>query len=134
MTIWNSTCNPCSTFDQFIFVFHGLKSCFCYSLKLNFICYLNRFIPLTTVCGTGGDIHFCGQKQTLILVTLQMFTTQSTLLRKGNVLIRNPISLHHRTLLCLPFERRETYCFSLIFSSASSSSSSASSQRSLSGP
>jgi hypothetical protein len=32
-------------------------------------------------------------------------------------------------LLCLPFERRETYCFSLIFSSAS-----ASSQRSLSGP
>jgi hypothetical protein len=38
-------------------------------------------------------------------------------------------------LLCLPFERRETYCFSLIFSSsASASSSSASSQRSLSGP
>ena len=33
------------------------------------------------------------------------------------------------TLLCLPFERRETYCFSLIFSSTS-----ASSQRSLSGP
>ena len=32
-------------------------------------------------------------------------------------------------LLCLPFEGRETYCFSLIFSSAS-----ASSQRSLSGP
>jgi hypothetical protein len=30
-------------------------------------------------------------------------------------------------LLCLPFERRETYCFCLIFSSASS----ASSQRSL---
>jgi len=22
---------------------------------------------LTTVCGTGGDIRFCGQKQTLIL-------------------------------------------------------------------
>jgi hypothetical protein len=35
-------------------------------------------------------------------------------------------------LLCLPFERRETYCFSLIFSS-SASSSSASSQRSFSG-
>ena len=34
--------------------------------------------------------------------------------------------------LCLPFERRETYCFSLIFSSASTSS--ASSQRSFSGP
>ena len=32
-------------------------------------------------------------------------------------------------LLCLPFEGRETYCFSLIFSSAS-----ASSQQSLSGP
>jgi hypothetical protein len=26
-TIWNSTCNPCfSTFDQFFFVFHGLKT------------------------------------------------------------------------------------------------------------
>ena len=25
------------------FLFHGLKSCFFYSLKLNFICYLNRF-------------------------------------------------------------------------------------------
>ena len=45
--------------------------------------------------------------------------------------------------LCLPFERRETYCFSLIFSSASSasassasvsSSSTTSSHRSLSGP
>ena len=44
-TKWNSTCNPCfSTFDQFFFVFHGLKTFFfCYSLKLNFICYLNRF-------------------------------------------------------------------------------------------
>jgi hypothetical protein len=40
-TIWNSTCNPCfSTFDQFFFVFHGLKTVFfCYSLKLNFICW-----------------------------------------------------------------------------------------------
>jgi hypothetical protein len=31
MAIWNSTCNPCfafSTFDQFFFVFHGLKSFF----------------------------------------------------------------------------------------------------------
>jgi hypothetical protein len=37
-------------------------------------------------------------------------------------------------LLCLPFEWRETYCFSLIFSSASSASPSASSQWSLSGP
>ena len=44
MTIWNSTCNPCfSTFDQFFFVFHGLRTgFFCYSLKLNFICYPNR--------------------------------------------------------------------------------------------
>ena len=24
------------------------------------------FLPLTTVCGMGGDIRFCGQKQTLI--------------------------------------------------------------------
>ena len=37
-----------------------------------------------------------------------------------------------RGLLCLPFERRETYCFSLIFSSASAEKASASSQRSLS--
>ena len=45
MTIWNSTCNPCfSTFEQILFVFRGLKTgFFCYSLKLNFICYLNRF-------------------------------------------------------------------------------------------
>jgi hypothetical protein len=31
MAIWNSTCNPCfafSTFDQFFFVFHGLKRFF----------------------------------------------------------------------------------------------------------
>jgi hypothetical protein len=29
MAIWNSTCNPCfSTFDQFFFVFHGLKTVF----------------------------------------------------------------------------------------------------------
>jgi len=27
---------------------------------------------LTTVCGTGGDIRFCGQKQTLILVLFCM--------------------------------------------------------------
>ena len=41
-------------------------------------------------------------------------------------------------LLCLPFERSETYCFSLIFSSTSAFpsafASSASSQQSLSGP
>ena len=44
MTIWNSTCNPCfSTFDQIFLVFHGLKIFFFYSLKLYFICYLNRF-------------------------------------------------------------------------------------------
>jgi chromosome transmission fidelity protein 1 len=45
-----------------------------------------------------------------------------------NLLVR----IKFLNLLCLPFERRETYCFSLIFSYASSSS--ASSQRSLSGP
>jgi hypothetical protein len=26
---------------------------------------------LTTVCGTGGDIRFCGQKQTLILSNIR---------------------------------------------------------------
>ena len=33
------------------------------------------------------------------------------------------ISLFYIYLLCLPFERRETYCFSMIFSSASASAS-----------
>ena len=28
------------------------------------------FLPMTTVCGTGGDIRFCGQKQTLIIYVL----------------------------------------------------------------
>ena len=69
MTIWNSTCNPCfSTFDQFfLFVFHGLKTVFfCYSLKLNFICYPNRFFTYDYSLWDGGDIRFCGQKQTII--------------------------------------------------------------------
>ena len=68
MTIWNGTCNPCfSTFDQIFFVFHGLKTgFFCYSLKLNFICYPNRFFTYDYSLWYGGDIGFCGQKQTLI--------------------------------------------------------------------
>jgi hypothetical protein len=68
MTIWNSTCNPCfSTFDQIFFVFHGLKTIFfCYSLKLNFICYPNRFFTYDYSLWDGGDLRFCGQKQTLI--------------------------------------------------------------------
>jgi hypothetical protein len=72
MTIWNSTCNPCfSTFDQFFFVFHGLKTGFsCYSLNLNFICYLNRFFTNDYSLWDGGDIRFCLQKQTLIVVAM----------------------------------------------------------------
>ena len=57
MTIWNSTCNPCfSTFDQFFFVFHGLKTGF-------FLLFIEAIL-----FGMGGDIRFCGQKQTLIKV------------------------------------------------------------------
>jgi hypothetical protein len=69
IAIWNSTCNPCfSTFDHFFFVFHGLKTgFFCYSLKLNLFVTQIDFLPMT-VSGTGGDIRFCGQKQTLILL------------------------------------------------------------------
>jgi hypothetical protein len=69
MTIWNSTCNPCfSTFDQIFIVFHELKTgLFCYSLKLNFICFPNRFFTYDYSLWDGGDIRFCGQKQTLIL-------------------------------------------------------------------
>ena len=76
MTIWNSTCNPCfSTFDQFCFVFHGLKTgFFCYSLKLNFICYPNRFFTYDYSLWDGGDIRFCGQKQTLISVAAVTLT------------------------------------------------------------
>jgi hypothetical protein len=68
MTIWNSTCNPCfSTFDQIFFVFHGLKTVFfCYSLKLNFICYPNKCFTYDYSLWDGGDIRFCGQKQTFI--------------------------------------------------------------------
>jgi hypothetical protein len=56
MTIWNSTCNPCfSTFDQIFFVFHGLKTgFFCYSLKINFICYPNRFFTYDYSLWDGG--------------------------------------------------------------------------------
>ena len=70
MTIWNSTCNPCfSTFDQIFFVFHGLKTVFlCYLLKLNFICYPNRFFTYDYSLWDGGDICFCGKKQTLIYI------------------------------------------------------------------
>ena len=32
-------------------------------------------LPLTTVCGTGGDIRFCGQKQTLIPTLFLVLTT-----------------------------------------------------------
>jgi hypothetical protein len=71
MTIWNSTCNSCfSTFDQNLFVFHGLKTVlFCYSLKFNFICYPNRFFTYDYSLWDEGDIRFCGQKQALILVS-----------------------------------------------------------------
>ena len=68
MTIWNSTCNPCfSTFDQFFFAFHGLKTGFFvihWSLIL-FVTQIN-FIPMTTVCGTGETYVFAAKKQTLI--------------------------------------------------------------------
>jgi hypothetical protein len=54
-------------------VFHGLKTgFFCYSLKLNFICYLNRFFTFDYSLWDGGDICFCGQKQTLIIYTLYL--------------------------------------------------------------
>jgi hypothetical protein len=34
MTIWNSTCNPCfSTFDHIFVVFHGLKTVFFLFIK-----------------------------------------------------------------------------------------------------
>ena len=66
MTIWNSTCNPCfCTFDQFFFVFHGLKTgFFCYSLKLNFICYQNRFFTFDYSLWDGGEKYvFVGKNK-----------------------------------------------------------------------
>ena len=64
MTIWNSTCNPCfSTFDQIVFVFHGLKTVFfCYLLKLNFICYPNRFFTYDCSLWDGGRHTFLRAK------------------------------------------------------------------------
>ena len=64
MTVWNSTYNPCfSTFDQFFFVFHGLKTgFFCYSLKLNFICYLIIFFTFNYSLWDGGRHTFLWAK------------------------------------------------------------------------
>ena len=36
-------------------------------MKLNFICYPNRFFTYDYSLWDGGDIRFCGQKQTLII-------------------------------------------------------------------
>jgi hypothetical protein len=67
--IW-CTCNPCfGTFDIQKIVFHGLKTgFFCYSLKLNFICYPNKLFTYDYSLWDGGDIRFCGEKQTLIII------------------------------------------------------------------
>ena len=68
--------------------------------------------------------------------TVTSRTTYTTQNITGKLIYFNAVhgskNLFSLLSLCLPFERRETYCFSLIFSSASASSS-ASSQRSLSG-
>ena len=57
---------------------HGLKTgFFCYSLKINFICYPNRFFTYDYSLWDGGDIRFCGQKQTLIIycyITYKIYT------------------------------------------------------------
>jgi hypothetical protein len=37
-------------------------------LKLNFICYPNRFFTYDYSLWAGGDIRFSGQQQTLILI------------------------------------------------------------------
>ena len=89
MTIWNSTCSPCfSTFEQIVFVFHGLKTFFFYSLKLNFICYLNRFFTFDYSLwdggggGGGGDIRFYGSTLTKLLMHVSsrnMFPTTRNL-------------------------------------------------------
>ena len=60
------SCNPCfSTFDQILLVFHGLKTVlFCYSLKLNFICYLNRFFTFDYSVWDGGETYvFAGKSK-----------------------------------------------------------------------
>ena len=64
MTIWNSTCNPCfSTFDQIFFCVSWIKnSFFCYSLKLNFFCYLNRFFTFDYSLMDGGRHTFLRAK------------------------------------------------------------------------
>ena len=61
MTIWNSTCIPCfSTFDQFCLCFMDQKQVFfCYSLKLDFICYPN-------ICFTYGYNLWVGGRHTFL--------------------------------------------------------------------
>ena len=104
MTIWNSTCNPYfSTFYQIFFVFHGLKTgFFCYSLKLNFICYPNRFFIYDYSLWDGGDIRFCGQKQTLITSRYSHF----------NILFSKPCQRRYKLLPSLGVHRLSSVYFS----------------------
>ena len=56
------TYNPCfSTFDHF-FVHHVLRTVFFYSLKLNFICYLNRLFTFDYSLWDGGRHTFLPAK------------------------------------------------------------------------
>ena len=78
------------------------SSLFCYSLKLNFICYLNRFFTFDYSLWDEGDIRFCGQKQTLFIFAV-------------NPNIKNPIYLcKYKIILCkafclYPFKERHYY-------------------------
>ena len=92
MTIWNSTCNPCfSTFDQFLFVFHGLETvCFCYSLKLNFICYLNILFTIDYSFWEGGRHTFFRAKtnfkfilKSFSICTLPSYNNLITIFKTG---------------------------------------------------
>ena len=64
MTIWNSTCNPCfSTFDKKNYASWIKNSFFFfYSLKLNFICYRNRFFTFDYSLWDGGRHTFLRAK------------------------------------------------------------------------
>ena len=55
---------------KFFFVFHGLKTFFFYSLKLNFICYLNRFFTFDYSLWDGGRHTFWQAKTNFNLQTL----------------------------------------------------------------
>jgi hypothetical protein len=80
-------------------VFHGLKTFF-FVIHWSLILFVTQidFLPMTTVCGTGGDIRFCGQKQILILISSRHLFVHFVLLFSIKGTPRSPL-----LFICRPF-------------------------------